>query len=283
METMCSNLVDAHQHFWDLHRYPYPWMSRPELKVLCRSFLPEDLRPILRNIGIDKTVLIQARSSLDETCWFLNLAEANDFIAGVVGWVDLTAPDLGGVLDELMQYPKFKGVRHQAEEDSDDAWLNRPDVLRGFGELARRGLSYDLLVKPKHLRYIPVIAEHVPGLRMVVDHLAKPSIASRQFEPWATDLAAVARIPNLWCKLSGMITESDWRNWTSADFKPYIDHVIKHFGFDRIMFGSDWPVCMLAGTYEQTLKSVDENLGKISGSQRTKIFGENAKIFYRLA
>lgn len=279
---MADFVVDAHQHFWDPDRYSYPWMSRPELKPLCRSFLPEDLKPIIRDNGVSRTILVQAQSSLDETYWFLKLAEDNDFIAGVVGWVDLTLPDLPRVLDKLMKHPKFRGVRHQTEDESDDAWLNRPGVLQGFKELARRGLPYDLLVKTRHLRHVPLIAECVPDLMMVVDHIAKPLIASKQFEPWAAGLMAVACFPNMWCKLSGMITEADWESWTSSDFKPYIGQVIKCFGFDRVMFGSDWPVCTLAGTYEQTIRVVDENLGIISAAQRAKIFGKNAGTFYRL-
>jgi L-fuconolactonase len=279
---MTRAMIDAHQHFWDPHRYSYPWMARPELQALCRPFLPNDLAPILQDAGVAQTVLVQAQSSLDETYWFLDLAKANAFIGGVVGWVDLTASDLPEVLDQLSQHSAFKGVRHQAEEESDDAWLNRPDVLHGLKEIARRGLSYDLLVKPRHLRSVPAIARHVPDLRMVVDHIAKPSIVSGQWETWAEDLAAVARLPNVWCKLSGMMTEADWKHWRLTDFRPYVDHVVRQFGFDRVMFGSDWPVCLLAGTYPQAVEAVIKNLGGISESQRDRIFGENARVFYRL-
>jgi L-fuconolactonase len=249
---------------------------------LRRAFLPEDLRPLLQETGVVQSVLVQAQASLDETYWFLRLAEANYFIAGVVGWVDITAPDLAEVLDKLMQHPKFKGVRHQVEDEPDEAWLNRPDVLRGFKELARRNLPYDLLIKPKHLRYIPAIAEQIPELRMVVDHIAKPAIVLNDFDNWARDFAVAARIPNVWCKLSGMITEADWRQWKPSDLKPYIDYLIEHFGFDRLMFGSDWPVCLLAGTYKQVFEALDENLSGINDSQKAKIFGGNAQHFYNL-
>lgn len=280
---MTAFVVDTHQHFWDPCRYKYPWMNRPEMKALNRPFLPKDLRPILLKVGVDQTVLVQVQSSLDETFWFLDLAAANDFIAGVVGWVDLTASDLGETLDKLMQYPKFKGVRHQVEEESDDAWLNRSDVLRGLKEIAGRGLSYDLLVKPGHLKYVPIIAENVPELRMVIDHIAKPDIVSGNFESWASDLTAVARISTVWCKLSGIITEADWKHWKLADIKPYIDHVVECFGFDRVMFGSDWPVCTLAGTYQEAFKTVSESLDETGKSQRQRVFGDNAREFYRLA
>jgi len=279
---MANLVVDAHQHFWDPGRYSYPWMDAPGLEPLRRSYLPEDLEPILHEAGVNQTVLVQAQSSLNETRWFLELAEANDFIAGVVGWVDLTARDLGAVLDELIKHPKFKGVRHQAENEPSDAWLNRDDVLRGFKELARRGLTYDLLVKPKHLKYVPVVAERVPELRMVVDHIAKPFIAARQFEPWAADIAAAACIPGVYCKLSGMITEAELRYWKPADLKPYIDHVIEHFGLERVMFGSDWPVCTLAGSYQQVFDALSENLKGISRAERARVFGGNARTFYRL-
>ena len=280
---MANLVVDAHQHFWDPRRYSYPWMDAPGLEPLCRPYLPENLEPILDDVGVSQTVLVQAQSSLDETRWFLELAEANDFIAGVVGWVDLTAPDLAAVLDELVKHPKFKGVRHQAEDEPSDAWLNHDDVLRGFKELARRGVAYDLLVKPKHLKCVPVLAEHVPELRMVVDHIAKPFIAARQFEPWATDIAAVSRIPGIYCKLSGMITEAELEYWKPADLKPYIDHVIENFGLDRVMFGSDWPVCTLAGSYQDVFDALVENLSGISESERGRVFGGNARTFYRLA
>lgn len=279
---MTALVVDAHQHFWDPRLYSYSWMRRLELGVLCRPFLPEDLKPILREIGVEQTMLVQAQSSLDETRWFLRLAEANEFIAGVVGWVDLTASDLDRVLDELMQHQKFKGVRHQVEEEPDDAWLNRSDVLRGLKKIAQRGLPYDLLLKPRHLRYVSAIAKHAPDLRMVVDHIAKPPIASKEFEPWATNIADIARVPNVWCKLSGVITEADWKHWKLADIKPYVEHVVEHFGFDRVMFGSDWPVCTLAGTYQQAFKAVNENLGEVSEPQWRMVFRDNARVFYRL-
>jgi len=278
---MAAAVIDAHQHFWDPGRLTYPWMRGEAVAPLCRPFLPGDLEPILRDAGVDRTVVVQAQSSLDETRWLLDLADANAFIAGVVGWVDLTSCDLPGVLDELEKGPKFKGVRHQAE-DEPDGWLNRPDVLGGLGELARRGIPYDLLVRPGHLRSVRVIADRLPELRMVVDHMAKPRIASRRMDPWAGDLAQVAGIPAVSCKLSGMITEADWKAWTPGDLKPYIDHVVEQFGFDRVMFGSDWPVCVLAGTYARVLEALNDCLGEISASDRAKVFGENARAFYKL-
>jgi len=278
---MVAAVIDAHQHFWDPGHLTYPWMHGEAVAPLCRPFLPRDLDPILRDVGVDRTVVVQAQSSLDETRWLLDLADANAFIAGVVGWVDLTSSDLSGVLDDLEKHPKFKGVRHQAE-DEPDGWLIRPDVLEGLRELARRGIPYDLLVKPGHLSSVLVIADRIPDLRMVVDHIAKPHIASKRLEPWATDLAQLAGIPAVSCKLSGMITEADWKDWTPGDLKPYVDHVVEHFGFDRIMFGSDWPVCVLAGTYARVVDALNECLGRISPSDRAKVFGGNARAFYEL-
>lgn len=244
--------------------------------------MPDEVKPIIQEIGVKKVVLVQTLHSLDEAYWFLELADQYDFIAGVVGWVDLTASDCTDVLDDLVQYPKFKGVRHQVEGDPDENWLVRPEVIAAFKELAARGLEYDLLVTPKHLHLVPQVAERVPKLRMVIDHIAKPPIASGELEPWASGMKTVAKIPQVYCKLSGMITEADWKNWKPAELKPYIDIVIENFGFDRVMFGSDWPVCNLAGSYQRVVDALNENIIGISPSERMRLFSENARKFYGL-
>jgi len=228
-------------------------------------------------------VLVQAHQSVEETHWLLELAEANDFVGGVVGWVDLDSPDVGQVLDELVKHPKLKGIRHLVHDEKDDSWLMRADVRRGLAEVAKRNLTYDLLVRPQHLRFIPLLAEMVPGLRMVVDHIAKPPIASGQLEPWASRIAAVAAIPGMYCKISGMVTEANWSRWTVEDLKPYVHHVVEKFGFDRVMWGSDWPVCTLAAPYQRVLESALEALGPISSEERSKFLGRNAIKFYRLS
>lgn len=275
-------VIDAHQHYWDPQRFEYLWMG-PKVQPLQRAFMPEDLRPHLQKVGVHKTIVVQAISSLEEARWLLELAEENDFIAGVVTWCDLTSPTLSEVLEALQRHPKFKGVRHQIEDEADDRWMLRKDVLTGLGELERRDIPYDMLVRPRHLQHVPEVRERCPRLRMVVDHIAKPRISEQQFEPWAGDLARIAQLPDVWCKLSGMNTEANWKSWKAQDLVPYVKHVVEHFGYDRVMFGSDWPVCILAGSYEQTTYALRRALGVLPVSKARKVWGENAAEFYRAA
>lgn len=272
--------IDAHQHFWDLDRFEYAWMP-PAPSALRQTFLPDRLARILTRNRFEGSVLVQANTRLAETRWLLDLSEANEFIRAVVGWVDLTDPRLGDTLDELQRRPKFKGVRHPAHDEPDENWLLRPDVLRGLKELARRGLPYDLLLRPPHLPQIPHIAERAPDLRMVIDHIAKPRIAARVLEPWARDLEEAARLPQVYCKLSGMITEAD-PSWKPDHLRPYVDHVMRIFGPDRLMFGSDWPVCMLAGTWKEALSAFTQCIGAQPIGIREKLLGETARAFYRI-
>lgn len=274
--------VDAHQHFWRLGRYDYVWMS-PELRPLQRDFGPDDLQPALERHGIQATVLVQTVSSLAETHWFLELARAHSFIAGVVGWVDLTDPDVGAVLDELTAHQKLVGVRHQVHDEPDLNWLGRPDVLRGLTALEVRGLTYDLLIRPQHLAVSLEVARRLPGLRLVVDHIAKPRIAQRAWDGWADGLAQLGRCPNVWCKLSGMITEADWACWTPDDLRPYIHQVLDVFGPERVMFGSDWPVCLLAGSYDRVVEATEINTAHLTAAERKAIWGLNALCCYRLS
>lgn len=280
-ESAPPTVVDAHHHLWDLDRFDYPWMP-PGENVLRKTYLPEHLALHLKRTGADKTVVVQAQHSVEEAGWLLDLAEANDFMAGVVAWVDLTSRNVGDVLDGLLQRPGLVGIRHLVHDEPDDRWLLRDDVIRGLRELARRGLAYDLLLRPQHLQYVAPLAEEVPDLRMVVDHIAKPLISAGTMEPWATDIAAVAALPSVYCKVSGMVTEAEMANWTVEDLKPYMAHVIEHFGFDRLMFGSDWPVCLLAGTYEQVFEATLAAAGSISDDDRAALMGGNATAFYRL-
>ena len=278
---MADVTVDSHHHFWDLAKFHYDWMP-PGDSALTRNFLPDDIRPLLESNGIDRTVLIQAHESIEEARWFLELADSNDFIAGVVVWVDLVDPDVGHVLDELMKQPKLVGVRHGVEHDADQAWLTRDASIRGLKELAARGIRYDLLTRPHQLEYVPAIAEKIPDLKMVVDHISKPPIASGEMEPWATDIASVAAIPGIYCKVSGMVTEADRSNWKPDDLKPYVRHVIDIFGFDRLMFGSDWPACLLASSYDDVVGAALEAVGELSAGDRAKLMGRNTIEFYGL-
>ena len=272
--------VDSHHHLWDLGRFEYTWMP-PGPSVLRRNYLPDDLKPILDRNNVSKTVVVQAHQSVEETNFLLDLADANEFIAGVVGWVDLSSPDVGAVLDGLAGRPGLVGIRHLVHDEPDDAWLSRDDVAGGLRELAEHGLTYDLLVTPRHLKHVPPLAERVPELRMVVDHIAKPLIAAGEMEPWAADLAAVAAIPGIYCKVSGMFTEADQSGWTVEDLKPYVAHMVEHFGLDRLMWGSDWPVSLLAASYEQVLTVALDAVGPISEGDRAKLMGRNAIDFYR--
>jgi L-fuconolactonase len=273
--------IDAHQHFWDINRFQYPWMP-PGESPLRRNYLPQQLEPILKRNRFEGSVVVQANTILDETRWLLDLASEYEFIRGVVGWVDLADPRLGTALDEFQRHPKFKGVRHLVHDEPDLNWLLREDVIAGLRELSRRGIPYDLLVRPQHLKIVPGVAEKIPGLRMVIDHIAKPPIASGRLDGWAEDIATVAKIPNVYCKLSGMITEADPRGWKAEHLRPYVAHVLNVFGPERLMFGSDWPVCTLAGSWKEVLAAFTQAIGPLPIEVREKLLGGTARGFYGL-
>lgn len=251
-------------------------------RVLYRDYLPAQLAPVLRENGVEKTVLVQASNSVAESRWLLQLAEENSFIAGVVGWVDLMSPEVDQQLDELTQDPGFKGVRHLVESERRDDWLGQREVLRGLERLAKKGLAFDLLVHTRHLKHARKVAEHYPELSLVIDHLAKPPIARAEIAEWARELRPLAAFPNVYCKLSGLVTEANWTGWTTNDLRPYVDYALELFGTERLMFGSDYPVCLLAASYERVLESFQEMLKDLSSEQRGQIFGGNAAGFYRL-
>ena len=274
-------IVDSHQHFWQVGRFDYPWMV-PELGVLYRDYLPAQLEPLLEQHNVSKTVLVQASNSLAETNWLLSLAESYSFIAGVVGWVDLTDPGIGGKLSVLKANPKFKGVRHLVESESADDWLAQPGVLRGLRALAACGVPYDMLVHPRHLKHVGTVAESLPELRLVIDHMAKPPIASSEILEWAQEIKTIAANPNVYCKLSGLVTEANHSSWRPADLRPFIELAFEYFGAGRMMFGSDWPVCLLAASYDQVLESLQLLLAELSEIERDAVFETSATDFYRL-
>lgn len=253
-----------------------------DLGVLYQDYLPSMLEPTLAQNEVSQTVLVQASNSVDESRWLLSLADDHPFIAGVVGWADLMSPELDLQLDELTSHPKFKGVRHLVESEREDDWLLQPQVLRGLNRLTAYDLSYDLLVHTRHLRHIPKVADSCPELRLVIDHMAKPRIASREMQEWAEQLKPVASYQNIFCKLSGLVTEADWNEWSTSDLRPYVDYALELFGPERLMFGSDHPVCLLAASYGEVLNSFREILKDLSGEDRTRIFSHNAEQFYRL-
>lgn len=276
--------VDAHQHFWDPARADYPWMT-DDVASLRRAFGPDDLRPLLLAEGIEQTVLVQTRSSFDETLEFLALAEREAFVAGVVGWVDLTGPAVADDIAHLRAAPggrRLVGIRHQVHDEPDADWLTRADVRRGLASVERAGLAFDLLVRPRELPAALDVARSMPGLAFVVDHIAKPSIASGELEPWLSRLLRLAELPNVTCKASGMVTQADPAAWTAADLRPYAEAVLEMFGPRRLMFGSDWPVCLLAASYAEVVGAARDLFGGLSAAEGARIFGGTATEAYRL-
>jgi L-fuconolactonase len=277
-------IVDAHHHFWDPARAEYPWMT-DELAAIRRRFGPEDLRPLLAANRVDRTILVQTRSSLGETREFLATAAQHDFIAGVVGWVDLVAPDVAQQLASLRAGPggaKLVALRHQVHDERDPEWLGRADVRRGLAAVGEAGLAYDILVRTRELPAALATVRDLPGIRFVIDHIAKPPIASGAIDEWAARLEPLAAYPNVYCKLSGMVTEADWKRWTVRDLAPYASRVLEWFGPGRCVFGSDWPVCLVAASYEQVIDACRQAIGDLSTADRERIFGGNAAELYRL-
>jgi L-fuconolactonase len=274
--------IDAHQHFWIYEPREYDWIDE-SMTLLRRDFLPADLKPELDRSGTQGCIAVQARQSLEETRWLLELAEQSSFIAGVVGWVDLLSGDVRSRLKLLAANPKLVGIRHIVQGEPDDRFLMRPCFLRGIAVLEEFDLAYDILIYPKHL---PVAAEFVqrfPRQRFVLDHLAKPPIKSSSIESWAEEIRNLAAFPNVYCKLSGLVTEADWQHWKPEDITPYLDVAFSAFGSDRLMAGSDWPVCLVAASYLQTLELLENYLDKRGPAVREAVLGGNARRFWRLA
>jgi L-fucono-1,5-lactonase len=278
---MVDKIIDSHQHFWQVGRFDYRWMS-PEVEVLYRDYFPETLEPILRRCGVSKTVLVQASNSLDETRWLLELADSNQFVGGVVGWVDLTSSDVSHQLAEFTKHPKFKGVRHLVESEPDDDWLVQPEVLYGFAVLASFGSTFDMLVHTRHLKHVTTVAQRCPELKIVIDHMAKPPVSLGQLDEWSKEIAEAAVFPNVHCKLSGLVTEATWSSWTPDDLRPFVEHALSVFGPGRMMFGSDHPVCLLAASYDRVLESFQSILAELPADDRSRIFATNAEQFYKL-
>ncbi|MFI6251893.1 amidohydrolase family protein [Streptomyces sp. NPDC051016] len=272
--------IDAHHHVWDLSVRDQDWI--PEGSPLRRGFGLADLEPEAHAAGVTRTVLVQTITVPEETPEFLALADAHDLIAGVVGWTDLTRPGVADELARLRELPGgsyLKGIRHQVQGEPDPRWLLRPDVGRGLSALADAGLVYDLIVQAHQLPAAVRAAESHPHLTFVLDHLGKPPIASGGLEPWATAVRALAALPNTFCKLSGMVTEADPASWTVGDLRPYADTVLDAFGPDRLMFGSDWPVCTAVATYGEVL---DAATRLIAPADRTAVLETTATRVYGL-
>lgn len=276
-------VIDAHQHFWTYRADEYEWIE-DAMALLRRDYLPPESAREMASVGCDACIAVQARQTLDETRWLLALADAHPRIAGVVGWVDLQAPtsDVRRQLASFGAHPKLVGIRHIVQAEPDDRFLLRPQVLEGLAVVAEFGLAFDLLIYARHL---PVAAECVarfPDQRFVLDHLAKPNVRDREIDAWERDVRLLATLPNVTAKLSGLVTEADWRGWTADDIKPYLDVAFDAFGWQRLLIGSDWPVCLVAATYSQTMHVVLDYLSSRPVREREAVLDRNARRLWRL-
>ena len=274
--------IDTHQHFWRYRADECGWIWQG-MEVLEKDFLPEHLAPLLKSTGMDGTVAVQARQSLEESRWLLELADQNPLIKGVVGWVDLRSPEVEEQLGRFALHPKFVGVRHLLEDEPDARFMMREDFIRGIGKLAGLHLTYDLQLLAHHLSVACELVEKFPGQPFVLDHLSKPLIKDRKRSPWDAEIRRLAAFPNVYCKVSGMVTEADWKSWKPADFTPYLDVIFECFGTDRIMIGSDWPVCTLAGSYRDVIQIAADYLERLASDEKSKVWSENAERFYGIS
>ncbi len=274
--------IDSHQHYWKVKRGDYHWMT-PSVTVLYRDYLPADLRPSLLRHNIQKTVLVQAAQTVAETDFLLDIAAADESIAGVVGWLDLEDPRFPEQFEQYRKHPKFIGLRPMLQDLTDDRWILRPQVIASLKLLAETDFPFEFLTYTRHLPFILQTLDSVPQLRAVIDHISKPEICAAKLDPWRELMKRASQHPNLFCKLSGMITEADHQRWSVNDLHPYVEHVVECFGFDRVMFGSDWPVCLLAGSYDQVIDALCEILApKLTEETEHEVFGLNAVRFYKL-
>ena len=273
--------IDSHQHFWIYHEKEYPWIN-DQMGKLKKDFIPSDFHENLIRLGFSGSVVIQARQTVDETRWLLSLSRQYEFIKGVVGWVDLQSEKIEENLIEFAGEHKFVGVRHAIQDETDVNFMLKKEFIRGISYLQDYGLTYDLLIYPEHLKKARQLVRRFPELKFVVDHMAKPKVKEGKLKPWESDLKQLAQHENVYCKLSGMVTEADWENWNPSHFRPYMDVVMESFGPDRIMIGSDWPVCLLAGNYQSVIQVVTDYIEQCSENEQQKILGGSCISFYSL-
>lgn len=273
--------IDAHQHFWKFDPIRDAWITE-DMGVIRRDFLPEDLEPVLRSNDVDGCVSVQADQSLAENDFLLALAAKHDWIRGVVGWVDFQAPDIGDQLARYTGIKKLKGFRHVLQGEPQRDFMLRPTFLNGIARLADYDYSYDILIFPDQLEHTETFVRKFPSQRFVIDHLAKPYIRDKKLDPWRRDMQRLAAFDNVSCKISGMVTEASWQSWKKEDFIPYLDVVVSAFGADRLLFGSDWPVCLVAASYAEMMEIVTDYFSTLSVTEQEKIFGGNAIKFYNL-
>jgi L-fuconolactonase len=277
--------VDAHHHFWDPARASYPFLT-DDLASIRRAFGPADLAPLVASAGIDATIVVQTRSSVEETEEFLATAAVTPFVRGVVGWVDLRDPAVDEMIARLRAGPggdRLLGVRHQVHDEADAQWLLRPEVQRGIQAVGNAGLVYELLVRARELPAARDVVAAMPDVRFVVDHLAKPAIRSGADPAWDAAVASFRGLPNAWWKLSGLVTEADWQAWQPSDLQPFMDRVLEVAGADRLMFGSDWPVCLLAAGYDEVLSTAQRLMAALTADEQAAVFGGTAVQVYGLA
>jgi len=274
--------IDSHQHFWKYNPIRDQWIT-DEMAVIRRDFLPENLLPELRANSIDGCIAVQADQSAAETQFLLDLAKRNSLIRGVVGWIDLRAENVADCMAMFSQNEKLRGFRHIVQAEPDDRFMLQPSFLRGITRLAEFGFTYDILIYPRQLPAAVELVTRFSDQRFVIDHVAKPEIKAKRTMPWAQQMREIARNRNVYCKVSGLITEADWKGWKPDDFKPYLDTVFEIFGADRVMFGSDWPVCLLAGSYSKVVQLIADYTNNFSAEDKEKIFGLNAARFYGIA
>jgi L-fuconolactonase len=273
--------IDSHQHFWRYDAARNAWIT-DSMAVLKRNFLPDDLAVECKANGIDASIAVQADPSENDTTFLLELAEKHQRIAGVVGWVDLLSPRVAERLEYFSRFPKLRGFRHIAQAEPDDRFLAREQFVKGVAQLCAFGFTYDILIYPRQLPAAIDLVKRLPEQRFVIDHMAKPEVKSAKTSPWAAQMREIAQHKNVFCKISGLVTEADWKHWKADDFKRYLDVVFGAFGADRLMFGSDWPVCLLAATYSQVKQLIDNYVSGLPRSDKDKIFGGNAARFYGL-
>lgn len=275
------NKIDSHQHFWKYHPVKDAWIT-DDMAVIQQDFLPKDLEPLLVENNIDGCVAVQADQSKAETHFLLELAAENEFIKGVVGWVDFKAKDIESRLNYFSQFKKLKGFRHIVQAETDDNFLLQDDFCNGIAQLEKYNFTYDILILPKHLAVAYEFVKKFPNQKFVIDHLAKPDFKQADFAQWEKDIRQIATFTNVYCKVSGLVTEADWNNWKQEDFKYCLDVVTEAFGMNRLLFGSDWPVSLLAASYKQTIGIVQEYYLKFSKKEQEQFWGLNAIAFYNL-
>ncbi len=273
--------IDSHHHFWSYDPLEYDWID-DTMQPLRRDFLPEHLRTEIASAGVDGVVSVQARQNLNETEWLLDFAANEDFIKGVVGWVELSSPNVSAELEHFAANPKLKSIRHVVQGELDDQFILRPDFNRGIRELKKFDLAYDILIFERHLPQTIRFVDTHPNQRFILDHIAKPRIKDNVLEPWNTHFRELAKRPNVYCKASGMVTEADYGEWTEVQLKPYFDAALEAFGPERLMFGSDWPVCLLACEYARWHKLVSSWIKKLSSAEQSRILGGTAIEAYQL-